>query len=617
MITKMKKLTLFLAQDERETDKEIRKLGELGVLHVTPFQTAKDESITRVDARIKQLEKAIRILDTVEVEEEDVLKLDAITDYSKMERGEILLLEEILDLDNEIAHLKKKVQSYTEANSWYETWGDISTEDIDDLAKKGVYVRLFELGDNELKKLDKDKHIHITGQKDGVNYVAYVTDDIEDSLSYEEVQLPEYKNHELMDLFVSVDKELVAKQMMLDQLAEQKQLLVDALEERQQRLDVRNVQFGGLPIERHLNCLSGYIPEDAIEHFVEEAEKNEWGYIIDEPAEEEIDEVPTLVKTSSWSKTIKPVMNFMGLVPGYKELDVSKVFMIFFTFFSGILVGDAGYGLVFLLITLLVHRGQKFARKVEFDLMYTLSASIMVWGTLTGTYFGSEAIANIPVLSALRVDAIASFGGDSLFIQKFMFLIGAIHLSIGHLQIAYRYLNSVKAISEIGWVSIIWGLFFLVNQMVLGIEAPSYMIWMFVGGIVLIALFSNPGKSFFKGMLSSLGNLPLSIINGFSDLISYIRLYAVGLSTVLMATSFNQMAIGDGISTIASGVAAVVVLILGHGLNMVLAAMAILVHGVRLNMLEYAGHAGVEFSGNEYNPFRLKNKESQNKKDNK
>ena len=75
-----------------------------------------------------------------------------------------------------------------------------------------------------------------------------------------------------------------------------------------------------------------------------------------------------------------------------------------------------------------------------------------------------------------------------------------------------------------------------------------------------------------------------------------------------MAASFNQMAIGDGITTLASGIGAVIVLVLGHGLNMILAAMAVLVHGVRLNMLEYAGHADVEFSGNEYKPFNLKNK---------
>ena len=194
-----------------------------------------------------------------------------------------------------------------------------------------------------------------------------------------------------------------------------------------------------------------------------------------------------------------------------------------------------------------------------------------------------------------------------MFVQKFMFLVGAIHLTIAHLQLAWKYNNSVKAIAQLGWIAIIWGLFLIVNQMVLRVPAPAIMAWLFGVGALLVGLFSNPRAGFFRGMLSSLGSLPLSIINGFSDIISYVRLYAVGLSTVLMASSFNQMAIGDGITTVFAGIGAVVVLILGHGLNMILAAMAVLVHGVRLNMLEYAGHANVEFSGNTYNPFKIKN----------
>jgi V/A-type H+-transporting ATPase subunit I len=188
--------------------------------------------------------------------------------------------------------------------------------------------------------------------------------------------------------------------------------------------------------------------------------------------------------------------------------------------------------------------------------------------------------------------------------------LGAIHLSIGHIQTAIKYINSVKAIAQIGWVAIIWGLYMLVAQMVLKSQTTDIMIWLFGGGTLLVALFSNPGPNFFKGIITSLASLPLSLISGFSDVISYIRLYAVGLATVLMAVSFNEMAIGEGITTVFSGITAVLILILGHGLNMVLAAMAVIVHGVRLNMLEYAGHASVDFSGNEYQPFKLKNKKN-------
>nr|WP_320119482.1 hypothetical protein [uncultured Marinifilum sp.] len=604
----MKKLMLLMPESAVDVDADLRVLGELGVMHVTPFQPAKDESIERVDARIKQLEKAITILDSYDEEKDLNSDFTEIGDYSKQERGEILLMEKVLDAENNRIQLENTKLNLTNDLEWYGNWGKILLKDIKDLNEKDVWIKLYLINDKELKQVSEREDIQVVGRYNDLNQVVLITEDADDKLEYQEIYLPlsEFSNAKIS--IDDTEKQLEENKNILLQLHAQKNVLIDALDERKRRLDVRNIQYGGIAIDNQVRCWKGFIPEDGVDEFVGVAEKYSWGYVIEEPTPEEIDDVPTLVRTSRWAERIRPVMNFMGLVPGYKELDVSKVFMIFFTFFSGILVGDAGYGLVFLLITFLVHRQQKFAKKVEYSLFYTLSVSIMLWGALTGTYFGSEAIAELPILRSLRIEQLASFGGDSLMIQKLMFLIGAIHLTVGHLQVAWRYNNSVKAIAQLGWVSVIWGLYLVVNQMVLGIPAPGIMIWLFVAGALLIALFSNPGTSLVKGILSSLANLPLSIINGFSDIISYIRLYAVGLSTVLMATSFNEMAIGDGVTTLASGLGAVAVLILGHGLNMILAIMAVLVHGVRLNMLEYAGHASVEFSGNEYTPFKLKNK---------
>lgn len=605
MITKMKKLILLMSESAVDVDADLTALGKLGVVHVMPFQPAKDESIERVDARIKQLENAISILNTYQSGLNSTAKPGSADDFSSLERGDILLLEKVLEAENVRQQLERSKTDLTNDLEWFAKWGNVSVHDLHQLNQKGVWVKLYLLNDKELSRISGRENIQVVGKLNELNQVVLISEDADAQLDFQEIGFPKLKLEEVKVLLNDVNQQLEQNQELLTQLSAQSNLLVEALAERQRRFDVRNVQYGGVAFDSRIRCWKGFIPENLVDKFTEAAEQHQWGYVISEPLEEEADEVPTLVRTSRWAERVQPVMDFMGLVPGYKELDVSKVFMIFFTFFTGILVGDAGYGLVFLLITFLVHRKQRFVKQIEFSLMYTLSASILFWGVLTGTYFGAEAIAEIPFLSRLRISQLASFGGDSVFTQKFMFLIGAVHLTIGHLQVAWKFNNDVRAIAQLGWVAIIWGLYLIVSQMVLGIAAPEFMVWLFVGGAALIALFSNPGTSFLKGMLSSLGNLPLSIINGFSDIISYIRLYAVGLSTVLMATSFNQMAIGEGVSTVASGIGAALILIFGHGLNMILAAMAVLVHGVRLNMLEYAGHAGVEFSGNEYKPFRL------------
>lgn len=593
-----------MANTTSDMDADLTVLGQLGLMHITPFQPAKDKSIDRVQGRIKQLKKAISILDGYS-DQTFQLASDTV-DYSKEERGEIALLDKVLDTYRIHRDVDKQLRELYKAQCWYSDWGSVSLDDIHAINNKGVSLKLYEIADRDLKIIQDQKNVKVIGRLKEMNQVVLISEDAGASLNFQQVDFPDISQRELEIALAEKKAELYANTQLLYQLSLQKNLLEEALAERNRRLNIRHVQYGGIAYHDRVRCWEGFIPEDKVAKVVEAAEKNGWGYVIKEPRAHEYDKVPTLLRNPKWSHKIKPVMSFMGLVPGYDEIDVSKVFLVFFTFFTGILVGDAGYGLIFLLITLMVHAKQKFAKSIEFGLMYTLSVSIMTWGVLTGTYFGAEVIANIPFLSNLKVQQLASFGGDNLFIQQFMFLIGAIHLTIGHIQKGWKYLNTVLVVAQVGWIAIIWGLFFMVNKMVLAIPAPEFMRWLFIGGAILVALFSSPGQPILKSMLSSLGNLPLNVINGFSDVISYIRLYAVGLSTVLMASSFNDMAIGDGIATIASGIGAVLILILGHGLNMTLAAMAVLVHGVRLNMLEYAGHASVEFSGNEYNPFKLK-----------
>jgi len=588
-----------MANTGTPVDTQLAELGRLGLLHIVPFQPPRDKSIELISAHLHDAEKALSILDRHSVDQAVVAGKPA--EQNDAEK----CIRQVLETDDKLVKLQQTKRNLEVELAWFSQWGNVAPSTFTELRAHGVYLRLYEATGKELKKLNDRGDVHVVGEANGLLQLALITDQADETLPFTEVKVPEKDRSAIENALAETTSGIESNERQLIALAAEKTSLQEAQKHWIQRLELLHVQYGGESLEGQVNYWKGYIPEKQMDALIEAADQNGWGYLIEDTTDEDAEEVPTLIYTSRWGQRIRPVMNFMGLVPGYHELDVSQVFMLFFTFFTGILVGDAGYGLVFLLLTLLAHKKAGFAKKVEFQLMYTLSVSILFWGVLTGTYFGSETVANIPFLAKLRVDKLASFGGDNVFVQRFMFFVGAIHLTVGHLQQAIRYINSLKALAQLGWIAITWGLFFIVNQMVLQIPAPDYMLWLFVGGALLVALFSTSGKSFFKGILSSLGNLPLSIINGFSDIISYVRLYAVGLSTVLMASSFNDMAIGDGLTTVLAGLGAVIVLILGHGLNMALAAMAVLVHGVRLNMLEYAGHADVEFSGSEYNPFKI------------
>ena len=125
-----------------------------------------------------------------------------------------------------------------------------------------------------------------------------------------------------------------------------------------------------------------------------------------------------------------------------------------------------------------------------------------------------------------------------------------------------------------------------------------------MAGTFLVIFFTSPNKNPLKAIGPGLGGFALNIINTFTDVVSYIRLFAIGLASVAVADAFNDMALGFGFSTVSSGFIAVVILVIGHFFNIILGILAVAVHGLRLNVLEFSNHLGLEWSGFSYQPFK-------------
>jgi V/A-type H+-transporting ATPase subunit I len=152
---------------------------------------------------------------------------------------------------------------------------------------------------------------------------------------------------------------------------------------------------------------------------------------------------------------------------------------------------------------------------------------------------------------------------------------------------------------------LLWGLYFLIQTIVFKKPLPGAAIWLIGIGFGINFIFVQQEGNFFKGFLSSFKNIipiALNSISCFSDIISYVRLFAVGLATVKVAEAFNEMAAGVGFDSFAI-VGSIFILIFGHSLNMVMAGMSVMVHGVRLKMLEFSGHMELQWSGTKYKPF--------------
>ena len=162
-------------------------------------------------------------------------------------------------------------------------------------------------------------------------------------------------------------------------------------------------------------------------------------------------------------------------------------------------------------------------------------------------------------------------------------------------------------VADLGWLAAIDALYFVVLYLVIGQEVNLIPVaCVVIAGFLLVVCFGGmaPGKSFSQGLKAGLGDaftVFLNTISAFGNIMSYIRLFAVGMASLAIAQSFNNMAFNFKGPLV---VAAVLILLIGHGLNIVMGLLSVVVHGVRLNLLEFSGQLGMEWAGIAYDPFK-------------
>lgn len=364
--------------------------------------------------------------------------------------------------------------------------------------------------------------------------------------------------------------------------------------ERADELDYLKAH-AGMGNEESLRWIEGFVPSQQLPNL--ETAAQTWGaaLISREPLEE--DPTPTLLQQNAFVSWIQPVFSFLGVTPGYHEVDVGWSFLVFLSIFSGMIIGDAGYGLLLLLTVGLLNAFKPATRGKFANLLYLMGGATLLWGLLTGNLFGIEGMpAVFPALSA---------SADPKNIMNICFLMGASHLTLAHLWNLWRKRTSLQALAEIGWIGSTWTMYAVTGQMVLGWDSlPAFIAPLFMVSVALIVLFMTPPAKLKEAWVDHM-MLPLSFVNNFVDVVSYVRLYAVGMATFALASSFNTMIL-DGTADrglIANGVM-MIILVLGHALNFILAGMGVMVHGIRLNTLEFASHLGLTWSGIPYKPFK-------------
>jgi len=591
MIARMKKVTI--AARESEMDETLEVIGGLGILHLAHVREPRSSDIENLRGEIDLLERALSVLSG---------------GTSDKEGGEVAPRQEPMDLARDVLGLLEQKGHHLEARDGTRKelkkigpLGQFDPSDLDLLKDAGLIVRFYRVSRSDMSRFNQ--HVgypYAVVSSRGSERIVMVIGDQDFDLSFEEVRVTrglsdlEQELESLEDKLKEIDIELQKKRTSIS-------LIKESLESKREELEYAQAIAGA---GRHgpLSYVQGFCPEDSCGDLKDTAARRGWGLLIEDPVPE--DDVPTLLRNPKWLRIVEPVFRFMGTVPGYKEYDVSFWFLVSLSLFFAMLVGDGGYGLLFFLGTYLLKRKRRTAPKEPFILLYVFSMSTVVWGFITGTWFGVERLSHVPPLSRLIIPALDSYRGDQDFMIGLCFVLGAIHLSIAHMLRVRGLFGSLRVLGEVGWIFILWFLYFLAGYFVLGNPLPDKSTFLLWAGLILAGLFSNPGGNFIKSSLLGIADLPFNMIRSFSDLVSYLRLFAVGYATLVIAVSFNQMAFDLWEGSMLGAFAAALVLLIGHTLNIMLAAMAVLVHGIRLNMLEFSSHLGMNWIGRPFRPFK-------------
>ena len=598
MIEKMKKI-IVVAPKERKSQL-LSGIRDLGVIHITE-KAAPDAGLS---ARLADLSKMRSVLaEMPKMEQKEVITG---ADFEAMHKSLLSATEEKRQISETLSKMKVEREKVAK-------WGDFNPSELNMLSEKGLDFRFYLIGKKEIANIPEECR-YITLKSIDKQCAIAALDELPGTFSSSRFDLPKLG-------LSQIDAEMAKKNARLsdiENLLKESACRISSYDKAIRSLTddiIYNSVENGASEEDNLSLLCGFIPESDLPALKEAAKKHCWAYALDDPAEE--DPVPTKVRYNKVTRIMKPVFEMLGTVPGYREYDISMWFLLFLSLFFGMIIGDAAYGVIFLIFSIVLNIATKKCSNLNL-LLYVMSVATVVWGSLTGTWFGAEGAMNIPFLKALVIPQIANYpelfgvstGDARNTIMKFCFAVGTIQLSLACLMNVVRKWKekNLSLVADFAWLAMIISIYFLALMLVIGAEINIWLVFgIIIGGLVLVILFGSqaPGKSFGKGITSGLAGAFttfLDTISAFGNVMSYIRLFAVGMASLAIAQSFNDMASG-----MLKGWAlpvGILILVIGHVLNIVMGLLSVIVHGVRLNLLEFSGQLGMEWAGVPYEPFK-------------
>jgi V/A-type H+-transporting ATPase subunit I len=573
----------------REYDDFLRDIQQLGVLDVVDRKAEPTRETIDQIQQLRQCERTIKFLNTK-------LQPDSKAEIKELPEN---IFQHILDLQIEQDFSKVKAESLLKTYNQAKPWGLFSSELIRNLAQEGIFVRFFVVSEKKFKpEWEKQFNLEIISHADGHTYFVIVQNDHTPvEVEADEMKLPERSASDIQH-----EREALQKRVKeIEQyFVENASTFLPKLEEIKNNLENRIsfsevVQNTGKEADHHLMILEGWVPVDNKETFENYLNQSGHFFFTEKPTPDQ--NVPVLLKNNRFARLFEPIGKLYAL-PVYSELDLTAFFAPWFMMFFGFCMADVGYGIVLIIASIVLRRFVSKEIKPILNLGVFLGSATIFFGFVSGTLMGFD----METIKAFDPVKFVMLNDKELFYLALA--IGMVQILFGLGIQAYAKIRQFGFQYGLSTIGIILGTLAVLDLTLLKAlgQISMYLVYL---SLALIVFWSDPNLGIFGRLGKGVWDLYGIITGIFGDVLSYIRLFALGASSGILGFVINSISLPllDSIPVLGP-ILFILVMIVGHGANLMLAGLGSFVHPMRLTFVEFYKNAGFAGGGKAYKPFR-------------
>ena len=607
MVTKMTKYSFILLSEQ--TEGFLNSLQELGVVDISRSLKPIDEQSSEMLAEADRAKKALSILAACKAGSDKDFKFDGCPVDAVLETQ-----DRIAEISAEIAAAKKEI-------AVRQPWGSFRSEDIHKLESQGLKLRFYSC---MKKKFDPSwaeiQPLEVISETESkVFFVTVSPAEEEYSFPIEAVPAPEGSVNEAEEKLSLLQSKLEKEQQLLANLKSCSDEIRKAYNDSLSRLDLYFAEAATeKAVDNYLTVLTGFAPTSDDKRLCASFDSMDIYYSHEAATKE--DNPPVKLKNNWFAKNFEVLTGMYG-VPAYDEFDPTPVLGPFFMLFFAMCMGDAGYGILLMLIALVLRLKMKDSSLGKMHrLIAFLGGMTFVVGIFLGTFFGMSILEASWAPAWLKGLCIDGWFPDAKIAGFPVQMVLAVAIGVLHICLAMiiktinftKRFGFKKTVATWGWTTLIVGGLVVVSLGMTEVLSAEAFKWTIIALAVVsglaIYVFNTPGRNPLLNIGSGLWDTYNMVTGLLGDVLSYIRLYALGLAGGMLGNAFNIM--GTMILDIpvpgVNWVFCIIILIFGHVLYLAMSCLGAFVHPLRLTFVEYFKNSGYEGSGAKYNPLTKK-----------